>query len=154
MKWKFISVTISRNVSVIFLQVHIHLDNSNQKKKQRTDLWNSSSAKKQGTGLGLVEAYATVQLLLSDLNKRKQLKTSQFALLPICELGVLWHIMECHCRILSGTPPMLSQMLKMTLRNEGLNRITQWGHTPDLSIYKKIFKPKWHSTVLHRAGKP
>uniref|UniRef100_A0A8C0ARJ2 Regulator of telomere elongation helicase 1 n=1 Tax=Buteo japonicus TaxID=224669 RepID=A0A8C0ARJ2_9AVES len=49
--WKFISVAISRNVSVISLQVHIHLDNSNQKKKQRTDLWNSSSAKKQGKTL-------------------------------------------------------------------------------------------------------
>uniref|UniRef100_A0A8C8B7W6 Regulator of telomere elongation helicase 1 n=1 Tax=Otus sunia TaxID=257818 RepID=A0A8C8B7W6_9STRI len=50
--WKFaFSVAISRNVSVIFLQVHIHLDNSNQKKKQRTDLWNSSSAKKQGKTL-------------------------------------------------------------------------------------------------------
>uniref|UniRef100_A0A8D0FIS8 Regulator of telomere elongation helicase 1 n=1 Tax=Strix occidentalis caurina TaxID=311401 RepID=A0A8D0FIS8_STROC len=50
--WKFVfSVAISRNVSVIFLQVHIHLDNSNQKKKQRTDLWNSSSAKKQGKTL-------------------------------------------------------------------------------------------------------
>uniref|UniRef100_A0A8C8B6D0 Regulator of telomere elongation helicase 1 n=1 Tax=Otus sunia TaxID=257818 RepID=A0A8C8B6D0_9STRI len=47
----FLSVAISRNVSVIFLQVHIHLDNSNQKKKQRTDLWNSSSAKKQGKTL-------------------------------------------------------------------------------------------------------
>uniref|UniRef100_A0A8C0IIP2 Regulator of telomere elongation helicase 1 n=1 Tax=Bubo bubo TaxID=30461 RepID=A0A8C0IIP2_BUBBB len=46
-----VSVAISRNVSVIFLQVHVHLDNSNQKKKQRTDLWNSSSAKKQGKTL-------------------------------------------------------------------------------------------------------
>ncbi|NXY47279.1 RTEL1 helicase, partial [Ceuthmochares aereus] len=32
-----------------YYKVHIHLDNSNQKKKQRTDLWNSSSSKKQGT---------------------------------------------------------------------------------------------------------
>ncbi|KAM9372083.1 regulator of telomere elongation helicase 1 [Phaethornis superciliosus] len=34
-----------------FYKVHIHLDNSNQKKKQRTDLWNSSSAKSQGKTL-------------------------------------------------------------------------------------------------------
>ncbi|NWX17252.1 RTEL1 helicase, partial [Aegotheles bennettii] len=34
-----------------FYKVHIHLDNSNQKKKQRTDLWNSSSTKKQGKTL-------------------------------------------------------------------------------------------------------
>ncbi|XP_010176976.1 PREDICTED: regulator of telomere elongation helicase 1-like, partial [Mesitornis unicolor] len=34
-----------------YYKVHIHLDNSNQKKKQRTDLWNSSSAKKQGKTL-------------------------------------------------------------------------------------------------------
>ncbi|KFQ34678.1 Regulator of telomere elongation helicase 1, partial [Merops nubicus] len=33
-----------------YYKVHIHLDNSNQKKKQRTDLWNSS-AKKQGKTL-------------------------------------------------------------------------------------------------------
>uniref|UniRef100_A0A8C3JB87 Regulator of telomere elongation helicase 1 n=1 Tax=Calidris pygmaea TaxID=425635 RepID=A0A8C3JB87_9CHAR len=33
------------------IQVHIHLDNGNQKKKQRTDFWNSSSAKKQGKTL-------------------------------------------------------------------------------------------------------
>ncbi|XP_009997011.1 PREDICTED: regulator of telomere elongation helicase 1 [Chaetura pelagica] len=32
-------------------KVHIHLDNNNQKKKQRTDLWNSSSTKKQGKTL-------------------------------------------------------------------------------------------------------
>uniref|UniRef100_A0A8C0IIP4 Regulator of telomere elongation helicase 1 n=1 Tax=Bubo bubo TaxID=30461 RepID=A0A8C0IIP4_BUBBB len=51
LKCKLSSVAISRNVSVIFLQVHVHLDNSNQKKKQRTDLWNSSSAKKQGKTL-------------------------------------------------------------------------------------------------------
>lgn len=113
MKYKFIPVAISRNVSVIFLQVHIHLDNSNQKKKQRTDLWNSSSAKKQGTGLCLGKAHAkaglkTTQLLLSDSNKRKQLKTPPSALLHICEQGVLWQILECHCRILSETPPMLS----------------------------------------------
>lgn len=38
---------------VTFLQVHIHVDNGNQKKKQRTDLWNSSSSKRQGTGLFL-----------------------------------------------------------------------------------------------------
>lgn len=40
-------------VFVTFLQVHIHVDNGNQKKKQRTDLWNSSSSKRQGTGLPL-----------------------------------------------------------------------------------------------------
>ncbi|NXX95865.1 RTEL1 helicase, partial [Centropus bengalensis] len=34
-----------------YYKVHIHLDNSNQKKKQRTDLWNSSSSKKQGKTL-------------------------------------------------------------------------------------------------------
>ncbi|XP_071671555.1 regulator of telomere elongation helicase 1 isoform X2 [Patagioenas fasciata] len=34
-----------------YYKVHIHLDSSNQKKKQRTDLWNSSSAKKQGKTL-------------------------------------------------------------------------------------------------------
>uniref|UniRef100_A0ACB8F710 Regulator of telomere elongation helicase 1 n=1 Tax=Sphaerodactylus townsendi TaxID=933632 RepID=A0ACB8F710_9SAUR len=31
-----------------FVQVHIHPDTSSQKKKQRTDLWNSSATKKQG----------------------------------------------------------------------------------------------------------
>ncbi|XP_049672320.1 regulator of telomere elongation helicase 1 isoform X3 [Accipiter gentilis] len=34
-----------------YYKVHIHLDNSSQKKKQRTDLWNSSAAKKQGKTL-------------------------------------------------------------------------------------------------------
>ncbi|XP_061864757.1 regulator of telomere elongation helicase 1 isoform X2 [Colius striatus] len=34
-----------------YYKVHIHLDNSNQKKKQRTDLWNSASTKKQGKTL-------------------------------------------------------------------------------------------------------
>ncbi|NWS70965.1 RTEL1 helicase, partial [Crotophaga sulcirostris] len=34
-----------------YYKVHIHLDNNNQKKKQRTDLWNSSSSKKQGKTL-------------------------------------------------------------------------------------------------------
>ncbi|XP_010212249.1 PREDICTED: regulator of telomere elongation helicase 1 isoform X2 [Tinamus guttatus] len=34
-----------------YYKVHIHLDNSNQKKKQRTDLWNSSAVKKQGKTL-------------------------------------------------------------------------------------------------------
>ncbi|XP_064888285.1 regulator of telomere elongation helicase 1 isoform X3 [Columba livia] len=34
-----------------YYKVHIHLDSNNQKKKQRTDLWNSSSAKKQGKTL-------------------------------------------------------------------------------------------------------
>ncbi|KFO77522.1 Regulator of telomere elongation helicase 1, partial [Cuculus canorus] len=34
-----------------YYKVHIHLDDSNQKKKQRTDLWNSSSSKKQGKTL-------------------------------------------------------------------------------------------------------
>ncbi|KFZ57964.1 Regulator of telomere elongation helicase 1, partial [Antrostomus carolinensis] len=34
-----------------YYKVHIHLDDGNQKKKQRTDLWNSSSAKKQGKTL-------------------------------------------------------------------------------------------------------
>uniref|UniRef100_A0A8C2T0Q7 Regulator of telomere elongation helicase 1 n=1 Tax=Coturnix japonica TaxID=93934 RepID=A0A8C2T0Q7_COTJA len=39
-------------LALIFLQVHIHLDNSNQKKKkERTDLWDSSAAKKQGKTL-------------------------------------------------------------------------------------------------------
>uniref|UniRef100_A0A8C3QTS5 Regulator of telomere elongation helicase 1 n=1 Tax=Cyanoderma ruficeps TaxID=181631 RepID=A0A8C3QTS5_9PASS len=38
-------------VFVTFLQVHIHVDNGNQKKKQRTDLWNSSSSKRQGKTL-------------------------------------------------------------------------------------------------------
>ncbi|XP_015746768.1 regulator of telomere elongation helicase 1-like, partial [Python bivittatus] len=31
-----------------FYKVHIHPDGNNQKKKQRTDLWNSLSTKKQG----------------------------------------------------------------------------------------------------------
>lgn len=54
MKGKFISAAVSRSVALIFLQVHIHLDNSNQKKKkERTDLWDSSAAKKQGTELTL-----------------------------------------------------------------------------------------------------
>uniref|UniRef100_A0A8B9P7Z5 Regulator of telomere elongation helicase 1 n=1 Tax=Apteryx owenii TaxID=8824 RepID=A0A8B9P7Z5_APTOW len=35
----------------ILKSVHIHLDNGNQKKKQRTDLWNSSAVKKQGKTL-------------------------------------------------------------------------------------------------------
>ncbi|XP_015502637.1 regulator of telomere elongation helicase 1 isoform X5 [Parus major] len=34
-----------------YYKVHIHVDNGNQKKKQRTDLWNSSSSKKQGKTL-------------------------------------------------------------------------------------------------------
>ncbi|KAM6248742.1 regulator of telomere elongation helicase 1 isoform 2-T2 [Porphyrio hochstetteri] len=34
-----------------YYKVHFHWDNSNQKKKQRTDLWSSSSAKKQGKTL-------------------------------------------------------------------------------------------------------
>ncbi|XP_069727600.1 regulator of telomere elongation helicase 1 isoform X2 [Phaenicophaeus curvirostris] len=34
-----------------YYKVHIHMDNSNQKKKQRTDLWNSSSSKNQGKTL-------------------------------------------------------------------------------------------------------
>uniref|UniRef100_A0A7M4EG73 Regulator of telomere elongation helicase 1 n=1 Tax=Crocodylus porosus TaxID=8502 RepID=A0A7M4EG73_CROPO len=34
--------------SLYFLQVHIHLDTSNQRKKQRTDLWSSSVTKTQG----------------------------------------------------------------------------------------------------------
>uniref|UniRef100_A0A8B9FFU7 Regulator of telomere elongation helicase 1 n=1 Tax=Amazona collaria TaxID=241587 RepID=A0A8B9FFU7_9PSIT len=42
-------VATSRNASVLFLQVHIHLDESNQKKKQRADLWNSSSTRKEKT---------------------------------------------------------------------------------------------------------
>ena len=62
MECKLIPVAVTRNVSVIFLQVHIHLDNGNQKKKQRTDLWNSSSAKRQGTELGLREARAKAGL--------------------------------------------------------------------------------------------
>nr|XP_056700889.1 regulator of telomere elongation helicase 1 [Euleptes europaea] len=32
----------------MYYKVHIHPDTSNQKKKQRTDLWNSSATKKQG----------------------------------------------------------------------------------------------------------
>ncbi|POI25565.1 hypothetical protein CIB84_010685, partial [Bambusicola thoracicus] len=37
-----------------YYKVHIHLDNSNQKKKkERTDLWDSSAAKKQGTEFAL-----------------------------------------------------------------------------------------------------
>ncbi|KAM8996481.1 regulator of telomere elongation helicase 1 isoform 2-T2 [Ara ararauna] len=32
-----------------YYKVHIHLDDSNQKKKQRTDLWNSSSTRKEKT---------------------------------------------------------------------------------------------------------
>uniref|UniRef100_A0A8B9NZ86 Regulator of telomere elongation helicase 1 n=1 Tax=Apteryx owenii TaxID=8824 RepID=A0A8B9NZ86_APTOW len=43
--------TIGSFVDMFFLQVHIHLDNGNQKKKQRTDLWNSSAVKKQGKTL-------------------------------------------------------------------------------------------------------
>uniref|UniRef100_A0A803Y4Q7 Regulator of telomere elongation helicase 1 n=1 Tax=Meleagris gallopavo TaxID=9103 RepID=A0A803Y4Q7_MELGA len=51
-KCKFISAAVSRSIALIFLQVHIHLDNSNQKKKkERTDLWDSSAAKKQGKTL-------------------------------------------------------------------------------------------------------
>lgn len=112
MKCKFIFAAVFRSVAVVFLQVHIHWDNSNQKKKQRTDLWNSSSAKNQGTGLGLGEACTkvglkTTQLFLPDSNKRQQLKTSQSALLHICEQRLLWQILEHHCRILSETPPML-----------------------------------------------
>ncbi|KAJ7427077.1 Regulator of telomere elongation helicase 1 [Willisornis vidua] len=34
-----------------YYKVHIHVDNSNQKKKQRTDLWDSSSSEKQGKTL-------------------------------------------------------------------------------------------------------
>ncbi|XP_064377727.1 regulator of telomere elongation helicase 1 isoform X2 [Dromaius novaehollandiae] len=40
----------ARSISKYY-KVHIHLDNSNQKKKQRTDLWNSSAVKKQGKTL-------------------------------------------------------------------------------------------------------
>ncbi|XP_025911813.1 regulator of telomere elongation helicase 1 isoform X3 [Apteryx rowi] len=40
----------ARSISKYY-KVHIHLDNGNQKKKQRTDLWNSSAAKKQGKTL-------------------------------------------------------------------------------------------------------
>uniref|UniRef100_A0A8C5TY42 Regulator of telomere elongation helicase 1 n=1 Tax=Malurus cyaneus samueli TaxID=2593467 RepID=A0A8C5TY42_9PASS len=46
----FISVAITGNF-VTFLQVHIHVDSDNQKKKQKTDLWNSSSSMKQGKTL-------------------------------------------------------------------------------------------------------
>ncbi|NWR64713.1 RTEL1 helicase, partial [Bucorvus abyssinicus] len=44
------SFTPQQSISKYY-KVHIHLDNSSQKKKQRTDLWNSSSAKKQGKTL-------------------------------------------------------------------------------------------------------
>ncbi|KFP76950.1 Regulator of telomere elongation helicase 1, partial [Acanthisitta chloris] len=40
-----------RQATSKYYKVHIHVDNSNQKKKQRTDLWNSSSSKKQGKTL-------------------------------------------------------------------------------------------------------
>lgn len=94
MKCKVISVATSRNAAAVFLQVHIHLDSNNQKKKQRTDLWNSSSAKKQGTGLSSwggsckswIENYSAAPF---DSNKRNQLKTSQSALFNCCEQGVL-----------------------------------------------------------------
>uniref|UniRef100_A0A663MT05 Regulator of telomere elongation helicase 1 n=1 Tax=Athene cunicularia TaxID=194338 RepID=A0A663MT05_ATHCN len=52
--WKFAFSVLCPSLEMFllfFLQVHIHLDNSNQKKKQRTDLWNSLSAKKQGKTL-------------------------------------------------------------------------------------------------------
>uniref|UniRef100_A0A663DMN3 Regulator of telomere elongation helicase 1 n=1 Tax=Aquila chrysaetos chrysaetos TaxID=223781 RepID=A0A663DMN3_AQUCH len=51
--WKFALFGERRRKACLNLnyKVHIHLDNSNQKKKQRTDLWNSSSAKKQGKTL-------------------------------------------------------------------------------------------------------
>lgn len=50
----FTFAAVSRSIALIFLQVHVHLDNSNQKKKkERTDLWDSSAAKKQGTELTL-----------------------------------------------------------------------------------------------------
>uniref|UniRef100_A0A8B9TBW6 Regulator of telomere elongation helicase 1 n=1 Tax=Anas platyrhynchos TaxID=8839 RepID=A0A8B9TBW6_ANAPL len=48
--WTLLSNLISRSVIVIFLQVHIHLENSNQK-KQKTNVWDSSAAKKQGKTL-------------------------------------------------------------------------------------------------------
>uniref|UniRef100_A0A8V5GW84 Regulator of telomere elongation helicase 1 n=1 Tax=Melopsittacus undulatus TaxID=13146 RepID=A0A8V5GW84_MELUD len=51
-KWDscwFISVATSSNASIPFAQVHIHLDDSNQKKKQKTDVWSSSSTKKEKT---------------------------------------------------------------------------------------------------------
>lgn len=64
MKCKFVSAAVSRSVIVIFLQVHIHLENSNQK-KQKTNVWDSSAAKKQGIELVLWQAYAkATQLLL------------------------------------------------------------------------------------------
>ncbi|KAI1233440.1 hypothetical protein IHE44_0004617 [Lamprotornis superbus] len=46
----FINTSGLHKVSDI-IQVHIHVDNGNQKKKQRTDLWNSSSSKRQGKTL-------------------------------------------------------------------------------------------------------
>uniref|UniRef100_A0A8V5GYU6 Regulator of telomere elongation helicase 1 n=1 Tax=Melopsittacus undulatus TaxID=13146 RepID=A0A8V5GYU6_MELUD len=49
MKCWFISVATSSNASIPFAQVHIHLDDSNQKKKQKTDVWSSSSTKKEKT---------------------------------------------------------------------------------------------------------
>ncbi|XP_009865860.1 PREDICTED: regulator of telomere elongation helicase 1, partial [Apaloderma vittatum] len=42
---------VPRQLVSRYYKVHIHLDNGNQKKKQRTDLWNSSSTKKQGKTL-------------------------------------------------------------------------------------------------------
>ncbi|KAF2977327.1 hypothetical protein EK904_003295 [Melospiza melodia maxima] len=46
----FVNTSGLHKVSDI-IQVHIHVDNGNQKKKQRTDLWNSSSSKRQGKTL-------------------------------------------------------------------------------------------------------
>ncbi|NWH73778.1 RTEL1 helicase, partial [Piaya cayana] len=43
-----------------YYKVHVHMDNSNQKKKQRTDLWNSSSSKNQGTVFSLFDTGKTL----------------------------------------------------------------------------------------------
>lgn len=47
------TVTVSAIISSCLAQVHIHGDTSFHKKKQSTDMWASSSSKKQGKGTQL-----------------------------------------------------------------------------------------------------
>lgn len=49
------TVTVSAIISACLAQVHIHGDTSFHKKKQSTDMWASSSSKKQGKGTQLVK---------------------------------------------------------------------------------------------------
>lgn len=61
-------VTVSAIISACLAQVHIHRDTSYHKKKQSTDVWASSSSKKQGNGTQLVTYRVTVFIQLQQRN--------------------------------------------------------------------------------------